>query len=252
MTQARFPPRDWQTWTRQCHFLAACAAAAWLAACQPNDQPFKSEVETLRKQLAKQESVIASLQDGSKVMQQQIDLLNRELREAKKETERVEAERKALAEKLATQAAENRKLAADVQRVASQRARAEENLRVEDKGGQVEEIAKPMAAVCKAAEQVLAKHGYALKVAMKTEQKAVYLTERKVTAPASLEVSGVRNQYLLFLQTLPSRATRLSVKAEFEKLTAGGARAAGAEETAEIERRLIGEIAKALGAPGKT
>jgi hypothetical protein len=42
------------------------------------------------------------------------------------------------------------------------------------------------------------------------------------------------------------------VKAEFEKLAQGGRiLSVSTEETAEIERRLIGEISKALSSPGK-
>lgn len=47
--------------------------------------------------------------------------------------------------------------------------------------------------------------------------------------------------------------TRLSVKADFEKLAQGGRiLSVSPEETAEIERRFIGEINKALAAPSKT
>jgi len=48
------------------------------AGCQPEESPLKAENDTLHKQIQKQESVIVSLQDGTKVMQQQIDMLNRE------------------------------------------------------------------------------------------------------------------------------------------------------------------------------
>lgn len=222
------------------------------ASCQPDESPFKAEAENLRKQVGKQESVIVSLQEGNKVMQQQINLLNQELRDAKKETDRVEAERKTLAAKLETQAAENKKLTAEAQRTAAKKAQVSQTLKIEDKGGQSEELPKPLAAVGKAVEEALARNGYAVKVSIKTDQKAVYVTERKVSAPASLEVSGFRNQYLVSLQALPSNGTRLSVKAEFEKLAQGGrVLAAGPEETAEIEQRLISEISKALAAPGK-
>lgn len=227
-------------------------AVVLLAACGSDDQPLRAELESLRKQVAKQESLITSLQEGTKVMQQQIDLLNRELREARQEAERAEAARKTLADKLAAQATENRKLAADAKLAASRQAKAEQSLHVEDKGGQVEEIPRPLAAVSKAAAEVLARHGYSVRVSVTTEQRAVFVTERKLTPPASLEVPGLRNQYLVSLQSLPSRGTRLSVRAEFEKMTPGGARPAGAEETAEIERRLIAEITKALGTAGKT
>ena len=220
--------------------------------CTPDESPFKAENEQLRKQAAKQESVIVSLQEGNKVMQQQIDLLNRELRDEQKETERTEAERRALAAMLGAQVAENKKLTAEAQRTAAKNAQVSQMLRVEDKGGQSEELLKPLPAVCKAAEEALARNGYAVRVSVKTDQKAVYVTERKVSAPASIELSGFRNQYLVSLQTLPLKGTRLSVKADFEKMAQGGRiLVAGPEETAEIEKRLIAEIAKALATPGK-
>jgi vacuolar-type H+-ATPase subunit D/Vma8 len=225
---------------------------AWIVGCKPDDSPLRIENENLRKQVAKQESVVVSLQDGNKVMQQQIDLLNRELRDAKKEAERAEAEVKTLTAKLEAQTAEARKLAAQVQRTAATNAQASQNLRVDEKGAQVEELPRPLAAVSKAAEEALARNGYTLKVSVKTDQKAVYVTERKVSAPVSLEVAGFRNQYLVSLQALPSNVTRLSVKAEFEKLAQGGrALAVSPEETAEIERRLIAEISKAVSLPNK-
>jgi hypothetical protein len=226
--------------------------AASASGCQPDESaPFNEENERLRKQAVKQESVIVSLQEGNKVMQQQIDLLNRELREARKETERVEAERSAVAATLGTKVAENKKLAAEAEQTAARKAQAAQTLRVEDTGGQSEELPQALAAVGKAAEEALARNGYTVRVSVKTDQKAVYVTERKVSAPASLEVSGFRNQYLVSLQTLPSKGTRLSVKADFEKMAQGGRiLAAGPDETAEIEKRLIAEIRKAL-APGK-
>ncbi|OLB74502.1 MAG: hypothetical protein AUH96_03475 [Nitrospirae bacterium 13_2_20CM_2_61_4] len=90
-----------------------------------------------------------------------------------------------------------------------------------------------------------------MRVSMKTDQRAVYVTDRKVSTPTSLELPGFRNQYLVSIQALPSNHARLSVKAEFEKIGQGGrVVVAGNEEIAEIERRLIGEIQHAL-APGK-
>jgi len=246
------PPSDGPAPRRPSPLGGILWALALLAACGPDDQPLRTELDSLRKQLARQESLITSLQEGTKVMQQQIDLLNRELREARQATERAEAARTALAERLAAQATENRRLAADAKLAADRRARAEQSLHVEEKGGQVEEIPRPLAAVSKAAAEVLARHGYSVKVSVNTEQRAVFVTERKMTAPASLEVPGLRNQYLLSLRSLPSRGTRLIVKAEFEKITPDGARPAGGEETTEVERRLIAEIVKALGPAGKT
>lgn len=220
--------------------------------CQPDESPLRSENESLRKQLTKQESMIISLEDGNKVMQQQIDLLNRELREAKQQAERAEAERKALATKLEAQLAENRKLSTEAQRILAKQALLAQTLRVADKGGESEELPQPLAAVSRAAEEALARNGYVVRVSVRTDQKAVFVTERKISAPASLEHAGFRNQYFLMMQAVPSNGTRLTVKAEFEKMAQGNrVIASGPEEVSEIERRLITEIGKVLSGPGK-
>jgi uncharacterized membrane protein len=228
--------------------IALCALAS---GCKPDDSPFKAENESLRKQVAKQESMVASLQDGNKVMHQQIDLLSQELRDAKQSTEHAKAEAKTAAENLAIQTAQAKKLSADVQKTAA--AQAAQNIHVEEKAAQTEDIPRPLSAVAKMAEESLSRNGYHIKVSIKTDQKAVYVTERKVSPPASLEVAGSRNQYVLSIQALPSNITRLSVKADFEKLAQGGRiLSVSAEEVAEIERSLIREINKALGSPTKT
>ena len=239
--------------------LFSLAVLSWCVGCAPDESPFRQENESLRKQLAKQESVLNSLQDGNKVMQQQIDLLNQELRDAKKQAEHAQAEAKALqteakalGTKLDSTLAESKKLSGEIQRTAAKAAQATDNIRVEEKGSQVEDLPRPLAAVGKAAEEALARNGYRVKVSVKTDQKTIYVTERKVTTPTSLETSGSRNQYVVSLQALPSNVTRLSVKADFERLAQGGRiLAVDAEETAEIERRLIAEIGKAVASPSK-
>ena len=239
--------------------LFSLAILSWCVGCAPDESPFRQENESLRKQLAKQESVLNSLQDGNKVMQQQIDLLNQELRDAKKQAEHAQAEAKALqteakalGTKLDSTLAESKKLSGEIQRTAAKAAQATDNIRIDEKGSQVEDLPRPLAAVGKAAEEALAKNGYRVKVSVKTDQKTIYVTERKVTTPTSLETSGSRNQYVVSLQALPSNVTRLSVKADFERLAQGGRiLAVDAEETAEIERRLIAEIGKAVASPSK-
>jgi hypothetical protein len=220
--------------------------------CQPEDSPFKGENESLHKQVAKQESVVVSLQEGNKVMQQQIDLLNQELRDVRKETQRVEAERSALAAKLDAQTTENRKLTTEAQRVAAKTAQLAQTVRVEDKGAQSEDFSQALAAVVKATEEALSRNGYTVRLSVKTDQKAIYVTERKISAPVSLEVAGFRNQYLVSMQVLSSGGTRVSVKADFERMAQGNRLlGTGPDETSDIERRLIAEIGKALTAPGK-
>ncbi len=236
---------QWTVW------IGAIAFCALTSSCKPDDSPFKADNESLRKQLVKQESVVTSLQDGNKVMQQQIDLLNQELRDAKKSTESAKTEAKAAADNLMVQVAQTKKLSADVQKTAA--AHIAQNIHVEEKGTQTDDIPRPLSAVAKMTEEALSRNGYHVKVSIKTDQKAVYVTERKVSPPASLEVAGFRNQYVVSLHTLPSNVTRLSVKADFEKLAQGGRiLSVSVEEAAEIERSLIGEINKALAAANKT
>ena len=80
---------QWPLW------IGAIALCVFASSCKPDDSPFKAENESLRKQLAKQESVVTSLQDGNKVMHQQIDLLNQELRDAMKSAQSAKAGQRA-------------------------------------------------------------------------------------------------------------------------------------------------------------
>jgi hypothetical protein len=219
------------------------------AGCGSDQEKLKEENERLRDQTAKHESTIASLQEGNKFAQQQVEILTRELREAKKESERLETERHRLNAKLEVQLTESRKLAKDTQAASGKNTVL---LQVDDKGGQSEEVAQALSNTAKATEDVLSRNGYALRASLKADKRAVYITERKNLAPASLELSGLRNQYLVSLLTLSPTNTRIIVKAEFEKLGQGGRLSpASHDETAEIERRLLLELTKALGAPGR-
>ena len=218
------------------------------ASCGPDQQKLKEENDHLREQATKQESTIASLQEGNKFAQQQVYILTGELREAKKKTERLETERQRLGAKLEVQLGENKRLTNESQAVR----KTTPLLQVDDKGGQSEEVAQALSHACKAVEDVLSRNGYAVRANLKADKRAVYITERKHLAPASLELSGFRNQYLLSLLALSPNNTRIIVKAEFEKIGQGGRLLpAGPDETAEIERRLLSEVTRALGAPGR-
>jgi hypothetical protein len=229
-----------------------CAGMLLLAAgCKPDESPFKAENETLRKQLAKQESVVTSLQDGNKVMQQQINLLNQELRDAKKAVDSTKAEARSATEILEAQLNQAKRLTVEAQKTAA--AQAAQSIHVEGKGAQADDIPRPLATVTKVVEEALGRNGYQLRVSIKTDQKAVYVTDRKISNPTSLEVAGFRNQYVISIQALPANVTRLIVKADFEKLAQGGKiLSVSAEEITEIERRLIAEVNKALAASNKT
>jgi hypothetical protein len=222
-----------------------------LSACKPDESPFRAENDALKKQVARQESLVTSLQDGNRVMQQQIDLLNQEMRDAKKAAESAKAEAKTAADQLEQQLVQARKLTADIKKTAIEQ--AAQNIQIDQKGAQFEDLPRPLTVVTKTVEEALARNGYHVRVSIKADQKAVIVTERKVSNPVSLEVAGFRNQYVIAVQAQPMNITRLSVKAEFEKLAQGGRiLSVSPEETAEIERRLIGEVSKALSAPSKT
>src|SRR6185436_18427948 len=133
--------KQWPLW------IGAIALCFIASGCKPDDSPFKADNESLRKQRAKQESVVTSLQDGNKVMQQQIDLLNQELRDAKKSAESAKADAKASADNLAIQAAQAKKWSADVQKTAA--AQAAQNILVEEKGAQSDDIPRPLSSVAK-------------------------------------------------------------------------------------------------------
>src|SRR6478752_7551927 len=202
-----------------------------LSACKPDDTPFRAENDALKKQLARQASLVTALQDGNKVMQQQIDLLNQEIRDAKKAAESAKAEAKAAAEQLEQQLVQARKLTADIKKTAIEQ--AAQSIHIDQKGAQFEDLPRPLNTVTKTVEEALARNGYQVRVSIKADHKAVIVTDRKISNPVSLEVAGFRNQYVIAVQAQPLNVTRLSVKAE-------------------IERRLIGEVSKALAAPSKT
>ena len=71
-------------------FRLWCILFVSLYGCAQDSDPSRAENEVLKKQVAKQESLLSSLQDGNRVMQQQIDLLNQELRDAKDTKEELE------------------------------------------------------------------------------------------------------------------------------------------------------------------
>src|SRR5207253_11069030 len=83
--------------------------------CKPDTSAMSEENERLREQVAKQESMVSSIQDGNRFLQEQTRVLTQEVREAKKEAVRLEAERNAAATKLEAQLLENRKLSRDNQ-----------------------------------------------------------------------------------------------------------------------------------------
>jgi len=226
--------------------------------CPADNSPLQSENQRFKKQLAKQESVIGSLQEANKVMQQQIDLLNREGRQVRKKLEQdLRVAHKKLqqlsqghqeeSKKLEVLKAEKLKLSADAKWLRTQRDHMRKGLKVQQAGGKKQELSFPFASVLKVTESALTRNGYKIIASMQTDQKAVYVTDRKISKPVSLEFSGFRNQYLLAVEKGKQQHTSIWVKADFEKLAQNGQiLEAGIQEVSEIEFRLIQEIQRTL------
>ena len=226
--------------------------------CPADTSPLQSENQRLKKQLAKQETVIASLQEGNRVMQQQIDLLNQESRTTRKQLEQdIQGAQKKLqqisqghreeAKKLESLKAEKLKLSADARWLRTQRDNLRKGLKVLQTGGAKQELLFPFETILKVTETALIRNGYHVIVSMETDQKAVYVTDRKISTPASLEVTGFRNQYILAVEKGKQQNTSIWVKADFEKIAENGQILdAGEKEISEIESRLIQEIQRTL------
>src|SRR4026208_1427123 len=125
----------------------ALPALLVLSACKPDDSPFRAENDALKKQVARQESLVTSLQDGNKVMQQQIDLLNQEIRDARKAAESARAEAKSAGGHCENRWVQARKLTADIKRPAIEQ--AAQSIHIEQKGAQFEDILRPVNVVAK-------------------------------------------------------------------------------------------------------
>ena len=233
-----------------------------LTAC-PQDQPsFQSEALQLKKQTAKLESVIQSLQEGNKVLQEQIDRLNQEARETEASYEAKLQEAQSQITHLANspkkdiatiQALEqkNTKLQKDAQWLRSQRDRMRKSLFLQQIGGQTHELPFAFSTVSAIMEEAFTKNGYTILTTMQSDQKAIYITDRKTSLPPSLELSGFRNQYVAMIEKGAANHTTIWVRAEFEKLSRKGhIFAAPQAELADIELRFIQEIHQTLANPG--
>ncbi|MGD9850301.1 MAG: hypothetical protein AB7T38_03435 [Nitrospirales bacterium] len=250
-------------------FLCAILLTGSLTACGQEANPFQEENTQLKKQVAKLETVIHSLQEGNKVMQQQIDLLNHEARKIAEEYEakllqaRTEHESKLKetqgkvnqltnapkehAAKILALEQENQKLAGETKWLRNQRDQMRKSLTIQQIGGQTQELPFGFTAVSKIIGDTLTKNGYSILSSMETDQKAVFITDKKTTLPPSLELSGFRNQYMVMVEKGPADHTILWVRAEFEKISKNGnIFSAPPTESADIELRLIQEIHQSL------
>ncbi len=218
-------------------------------------QPKKNQVDRL-------ERFNQTLQEGNKVLQQQIDRLNQESRKAeasyKTKLQEAQSQITQLTNTLTNtpkkdvatiQSLEqkNTKLKKDAQWLRSQRDLMRKSLVIQQIGGQTHELPFSFSTVSNTMEDALTKNGYTVLTTMQTDQKAIYITDRKTSLPPSLELSGFRNQYLAVIEKGPADHTTIWVRAEFEKLSRNGhIFAASQAELADIELRLIQEIHQTL------
>ncbi len=229
-----------------------------LTACPQDQTALQGETLQLKKQAAKLESVIQLLQEGNKVLQQQIDRLNQESRETVTSYEAQLEEAQSQINQLTNipkkdvttiQSLEkkNAKLKRDAQWLRSQRDHMRKSLIIQQIGGQSHELPFKFATVSTIMEESFTKNGYTILSTMQTDQKAIYITDRKTSLPPSLELSGFRNQYLAMIEKGPADHTTIWVRAEFEKLSRNGhIFAAPQAELSDIELRLIQEIHQTL------
>jgi cell division protein FtsB len=238
--------------------LGAVLCLLVLTACPQDQTALQGETIQLKKQVTKLESVIQSLQEGNKVLQQQIDRLNQEARETEASYEAKLQEAQSHITQLTNtpkknvatiQSLEqkNTKLQKDAQWLRSQRDRMRKSLVMQQIGGQTHELPFAFSTVSTIMEDALTKNGYTVLTTMQTDQKAIYITDRKTSLPPSLELSGFRNQYLAMIEKGPADHTTIWVRAEFEKLSRNGhIFAAPQAELTDIELRLIQEIHQTL------
>lgn len=238
-------------------FLAACGDDSNIT--PPQDQTtIQTEALQSKKQVARLESVIQSLQEGNTVLRQQIDRLNQDARETEASYEKKLQEAQSHIAQLANtpkkdldtiQSLEqkNKKLSGEAKWLRSQRKQMRESLVLKQIGGQTHELPFTFGTVSTIMEDAFTKNGYTVLTTMKTDQKAVYITDRKTSLPPSLELSGFRNQYLAMIEKGPADHTTLWVRAEFEKISRNGnIYTAPQAELADIEMRLIQEIHQTL------
>lgn len=243
-------------------FLTACGDDTNITAPQDQTTLQTEALQPQKNQVDRLERFNQTLQEGNKVLQQQIDRLNQENREA-------EASYKAKLQEAQNQIAQltntltntpkkdvatiqsleqqNTKLQKDAQWLRSQRDLMRKSLVIQQIGGQTHELPFSFSTVSTIMEDTLTKNGYTVLTTMQTDQKAIYITDRKTSLPPSLELSGFRNQYLVMIEKGPGDHTTIWVRAEFEKLSRNGhIFAAPQAELADIELRFTQEIHQIL------
>lgn len=218
-------------------------ACALLTACPPDNTPLIEENERLKKQNTKQETMMATIQDGNRVLQEQIDRLNQELRDneqasaeqlerAQQTGQSLSTENHNLLKQIQTLTKDNQKLKreyeklkventkhkGDAQWLRKQRDIFRKSLQANTQTAKTQRFPYPLRDVIKATSQALAQHGYIVLAKMATDTKAVFVTERKTSPSSSIASRGYRNQYLVELTAQSTNQTALKIRSQYEKM----------------------------------
>ncbi len=224
-----------------------------LEVAQRTGQGLSTEKQNLLQQ-------VAALTNKNRKLKLDAQKLRKRLELVQQTGQGLSAEKQNLLQQIEALMQENRKLQADGQKfkkdaqwLRKQRELVRQALQASNTAVQAETLPYKLPDATKAALQALANNGYTLMAKMETDQKSVFITERKASPSASLEVPGYRNQYLVELETQPDNQTALKVRADYEEMTSGGTIVeVGEEERSEIEARLIQVIQQILGQPEET
>lgn len=221
-----------------------------LELAQQTGQGLSTEKQNLLQQVAAITNKNRRLQAETKKLRKQLEL-------AQQTGQDLSGEKQDLIQQIAALTQENQKLHTDGQKFKNDaqwlrklRGRFRKSLKINNQTVKAQTLLHNLADATKAALQALANNGYTLMLKMETDQKSVFITERKTSPSPSIELPGYRNQYLMELEAQPNSQTALKVKAQYEEMTPGGTIIkVGADEVAIIERRLIQAIRQILNHP---
>jgi len=226
------------------------AFAKQLERSQQTGQGLSTEKQNLLQQ-------VASVTAKNRKLQAEAKKLRKRFERAQQTGQGLSTEKQDLLQQITALTQENQKLQTDGQKfkndaqwLRKQRELVRQALQANNQTAKAKTLSYKLPDVTKAALQALANNGYTLMAKMETDQKSVFITERKTSPSASLEVPGYRNQYLMELEARPDNETSVKVKAEYEEMTLGGTIIeVGEEEVTNIERRLIQVIRQILSQP---
>ncbi len=221
-----------------------------LELAQQTGQGLSTEKQNLLQQ-------VTAVTNKNRKLQAETKKLRKQLEVAQQTGQGLSTEKQDLIQQITALTKENQKLHADGQKFKNDaqwlrtlRDRFRQSLQVNNQTVKAQTLFHKMPDVTKAALQALANNGYTLMAKMETDQKSVFVTERKTSPSPSIELPGYRNQYLMEFEAQPDNQTGLKVKAQYEEMTPGGTIIqVDEEEVAIIERRLIQAIRQILDPP---